>query len=71
MAEVIAGTAAARSEVQPGDILLSIGGQRLDAATTLSEALFNFEPGDTVPVTLLRGTDEIEIDVTLGERPPE
>ncbi|MGI8643316.1 MAG: S1C family serine protease [Thermomicrobiales bacterium] len=69
--EVIAETAAERSGLQPGDIVLEIGGHRLDATTSLSEALSNFRPNDTVPVTLLRGNEELAIDVTLGERPPE
>ena len=69
--EVIAETAAERSGLQPADIVLEIGGFRLDATTSLTEALANFRPGDTVPVTLLRGNEELAIDVTLGERPPE
>lgn len=69
--DVIADNPAAEAGMEPGDILLTIDGQRLDANTSMSEALFIHQPGDTVPVTLLRGNEELAVDVTLGERPPE
>jgi len=38
----------------------------VDAARTLPERLFPYDPGDTVTLTVIRGDETLEIDVTLG-----
>ena len=43
----------------------------IDQQTTFTEALFVHDPGDTVPVTIQRGDEELTVDVTLGERPSD
>jgi 2-alkenal reductase len=66
--QVEPGTPAAAAGIAPGDIILAIGGQAIDSRTSFSEALFNYRPGDAVPVRVLRGGDELDLNVTLGER---
>jgi 2-alkenal reductase len=65
------GGPASQGGLQEGDIIVAIDDQRLSEQTTFTEALFSHRPGDTVVVTVLRGNQERQFDVTLGERPPE
>jgi 2-alkenal reductase len=65
---VVPGGPAAEGGIRVGDIILAIGDRRIDAQTTFAEALFAREPGETVPVTLLRGGQQLTVDVTLTER---
>jgi 2-alkenal reductase len=55
--------------IEPGDIILSLGGEEISAEISLSSLLFDRAPGDTVDVTLLRGDDEETVSLTLGEVP--
>jgi 2-alkenal reductase len=61
---------AGQAGIRPDDIILAIGGDRLDRDTSLSDALFAHRPGETVDVTIRRGNAEAQVEVTLGERPP-
>jgi 2-alkenal reductase len=54
--------------IREGDIIVAIGDERINDQTTFTEALFAFSPGDTVPVTILRGNQERTADVTLIQR---
>lgn len=56
--------------VQQGDVILSVGGQTIDENTSLTEALFAHEPGETVPLELQRGDQVVDTEIVLGERPP-
>jgi len=68
-------------EIQPGpaadaglevdDIITEIDGDVINEDSTLTDLLFEYEPGDTVELTVYRpATDEtLTIDVTLGTRP--
>jgi S1-C subfamily serine protease len=53
-----------------GDIIVAIGDQRISGQTTFAEALFAHEPGETVPLTVIRGGEQFSLEVTLGERDP-
>lgn len=68
---VDADTPAARAGIQPGDIVVAIGDRRIDQRTSFSEALFDFRPGDVAPIAVVRGGDELRLEVTLGERAPD
>lgn len=69
--EVPADGPAANAGVQVGDVITAIGGTPIDRETTFSEALFGFEPGDTVDVTLFRDNEEITVQLELEERPAD
>jgi 2-alkenal reductase len=66
--EVAPNSPASEAGIQAEDIVVAIGDLALTAQRSFSEALFQFEPGQTVPVTIIRGTEEIQTEVTLGER---
>ena len=69
--EVSNGDPAAEAGLEAGDVILQIGDYPLDAQTTFSEALFNYDPGDTVTLLIVRDGDEQEIEITFGERPDD
>ena len=68
---VVPGGPADEAGIQPGDVILAVDGQVIDQQTTFTEALFVHDPGETVPVTIQRGTEELTVEVTSGERPSD
>ena len=52
-----------------GDIIIAADGQSIGGMQDLRAFLARAEPGQQVTLTLLRGGKELEVDVTLGERP--
>jgi serine protease Do len=65
--EVELNSPAGRSNLQPGDIITKIGDIALDEEHTFVNALFAFQPGETVTIEILRGDSAIQIQVTFGE----
>ncbi|RPI30892.1 MAG: PDZ domain-containing protein [Chloroflexota bacterium] len=65
--DVIANSPASQAAIQPGEILTRIGDVSLDEAHSYINTLFQYQPGDQVMVGLVRGTQEIEVQVTLQE----
>ena len=66
---LIPGAPAAQAGLDPGDIIVAIGGRPIDAQTTFTEALFAASPGETVPVEFVRNGERQTADVRLEERP--
>jgi 2-alkenal reductase len=66
---VVPGGPADKAGIQANDIILAIGDKKIDAQTRFSEALFAYQPGQTVPVLVQRGAGQRTVQVTLGERP--
>lgn len=58
---------AANAGIQPTDIILRIGSQELGENTQFVNALFSYQPGDTVEIEIMRGSDRILLEVTLVE----
>jgi len=87
VAEVVAGSPAAKAGIRAGDQVVSIGNTRIpvggDIITAINgEPIANFEEltvylesetqvGDTVEVTLIRDGQEMKVSVTLAERPEQ
>jgi membrane-associated protease RseP (regulator of RpoE activity) len=65
---VTPGSPAERGGIQVGDMITRFDGEELqdEGPVTMITA---YEPGDRIIVTVQRGTDELELDVTLGENP--
>jgi len=63
------GGPAARAGIREGDIVVAIGDQRIQDQTSFTEALFEHRPGDTVQATVLRGSEELVVEVTLSRNP--
>lgn len=51
-----------------GDIITSIGGQRVESLTDYYSALEARKPGETVDITVLRGKQQISLRLVLAER---
>jgi len=69
--EVREGSPADDASIEVGDVILQVGDFELNAQTTFSEALFNYAPGDTVELTILRGNETLTEEITLEERPQD
>jgi S1-C subfamily serine protease len=52
-----------------GDVIIAIDGQTITDRDSLAAALQNQAPGTKVSVTVVRGSSQKTITVTLGERP--
>ncbi len=69
VAGVVEDGPAAKAGLQPGDVLLSIGGQViLDARATMSD-IASVPPGTELPLTIVRGGERMEMTLEVGERP--
>ena len=64
--EVIAGGPADQAGIRAGDILTKIGSRSIDADSSFYNALFAYGPGERVGVELIRGSERMTVDVTLG-----
>jgi serine protease Do len=54
--------------IQRGDIITQIGEITLDGDHPYINALFNYSPGQTIPITVARGNQIITLQVTLDEQ---
>ena len=70
VADLEPGGPAAQAGLEPGDLVTSIGDEGTPSVEAFLGALRRREPGETVPVQLLRDGDERTVPVTLGDRPP-
>ncbi|MEB2287192.1 MAG: PDZ domain-containing protein [Anaerolineae bacterium] len=64
--EVYEDTPAAQAGLQVDDIIVAVEGDVVDARRTLPERLYAYDEGDVVTLTVLRGEEELAIEVTLG-----
>ncbi len=63
------GGAAQRGGIQAKDIILVVDETRIERLSDLTLALREYEPGDKVTVTVFRSGAELQLQVTLDERP--
>lgn len=54
--------------IQQGDVILVLNGIRVTDAQSYTEALDEQKVGATVPVQILRGSEKLELKVTIGTR---
>jgi 2-alkenal reductase len=65
--QVESGSPAERGGLQRGDIIIRIGDHTINEGHSFINALFAYQPGDQVVITVLRNGKEIPLNVTLGE----
>jgi len=65
---VAAESAAARAGLQPGDTILAIDGQRIEAFPQLAQSVVARLPGDEVTLEVERGGAHLTLPMVLGER---
>ena len=69
LAEVRAGTPAARAGLKNGDVITKFGDQSVGSADELRRLVDSKQPGDKVELTVTRNGKTQTITVTLGTRP--
>ena len=69
--EAVAGWAAAKAGIRNQDIIVNLGGYDVRSVTDLTRALRRFEAGQTTVVTVYRAGQNINLTITLDERPVE
>lgn len=71
--ECVAALPAERAGLQPGDVILRIGNQNIQDAAAAAEACFYLRVDEPVGVTVLRGTETVQLSMTpvsaAGSRP--
>ena len=68
--QVTAGSPADKAGLQRGDIITQVGSIPLDGIHPYMNALFTYAPGQTIELTIYRGTQSSRVKVTLGESQP-
>ena len=63
------GGAADRAGIQPKDIVIRVGDYQVSNVTDLTRALRHFDAGDTTLVTVIRSGGEVQLEITLDEKP--
>jgi putative serine protease PepD len=66
---VSSGTPAAQAGLQAQDAVIAINGEAIDSSEALVANIHEHKVGDTVTVTVLRGSQKQDIKVTLAARP--
>ncbi|HEX9016423.1 MAG TPA: trypsin-like peptidase domain-containing protein [Chloroflexota bacterium] len=69
ISQVVSNSPAARAGLRPNDVIASIDNQKITDESTLGKVLTSHKPGDKVSLSVRRGSQTQQIDVTLGERP--
>jgi putative serine protease PepD len=63
------GTPADEAGLRAEDIIVGLNDTPIESSGDLLGALRDYQPGDTVELTVVRDDDEQTFDVTLAERP--
>jgi Do/DeqQ family serine protease len=62
---------AARAGIRPGDVIVALQGDPVTDGNTLRNRIASTPPGTPVKLTIVRGRQERQIEVTLGEYAPK
>ena len=63
------GSPASEAGIQDGDIITRVGDIALDETHSYVNALFSYQPGDQIPLVVVRNGQQTELQITLGEAP--
>lgn len=66
-----AGSPAARADLLPGDVIVAVAGTEIETVEEVYAAVRRREPGERLPVTIMRDDLRLDRDIVLGERPPD
>jgi S1-C subfamily serine protease len=68
---VLSGSPAARAGLKDGDIIVAVDGTQLDDGHDLSSIIVTHEPGDTIQLSVRRGSQTLTLELTLGTMPAQ
>jgi S1-C subfamily serine protease len=57
----------AAAGLRPGDVIVQMGKKAVTDVAALADALLTMNPGDVVPVHIYRGSQQLTVNITLGE----
>ena len=60
---------AAQAGLRPGDVLSSVGGEKVATVEQLFGVLRGYEPGQSVKISYVRGGEERTAQVRISDRP--
>ncbi len=69
IASVVSGSPGDKAGLQKNDVILKIDGQDVRGESGVPSLLLRHKPGDTITLTVLRGTKQQDIPVTLTQAP--
>lgn len=69
ISHVASGSPAATGGLLVGDVIVGFGGDRIEDAEDLITRLRANRIGTAVPITVIRGTNAVDVTVTVSERP--
>lgn len=61
----------AAGEPIPGDLLIAVGREAVRSSEDIAAIVEQFQVGDQVPVTVLRGKQRMDVNVPLVEYPAQ
>mgnify|MGYP000176757754 CR=1 FL=1 len=67
--EVVEGSPADEAGLREGDFITRVNGKQMEPGENLGDLVLEYEPGDVVRLTIIRGDQEKEIRVRLGRHP--
>ncbi len=70
VAEIVDDSPASRAGLEEGDRIVKIGDSRIEGIEELVETLGRFREGDSTTLTIVRGENEMTLDVQFGDRAP-
>lgn len=68
---VVEGGSADRAGVEPKDIITGLGDHTIGSLNELTRALRGFKAGDETSITVVRGGRELNLSITLDEKPKD
>ena len=68
IAQVDPGSPADQAGIKNMNIVVSFGGKEIDSFGTLSKELYKYKPGDKVKMGVVKEGEEVEVEITLGEK---
>lgn len=67
--EIMQKSGAEKAGILKGDLITALNGERMKGREQLVEAVRQFQPGDKLMLSIKRGSESLDIEATLGERP--
>jgi serine protease Do len=68
---VTPGSCAQKAGIQKQDIIVNVGGYDVENINDLGRALRKFDAGDKVTITVYRSGNQVQLSVTLDEKPQQ
>ena len=69
ISSIVPGSPAAQAGLRVNDVITKLNDQQIDQEHALQSLLLKFRPGDRVRLSILRDTQTMTVELTLGARP--